>query len=157
MIHTNTPLVVNYIFHLKPKSHTDAGYIRPDSACKRVAAVWLRVDPCRSWNVRHCPWGSGRPTRQSGDRRIYALVVSVRRCHVTNLLSGNARWVEEDRQAVQLHNCCGALDGKKIAIQCHRRCGSLYYNYKGHYSIILMALFDADYKCIWAEVGIKAP
>ncbi|XP_041369872.1 putative nuclease HARBI1 [Gigantopelta aegis] len=53
----------------------------------------------------------------------------------------------------QLHNCVGALDGKHIAIQCPRRGGSLYYNYKGYHTIILMALVDADYKFIWAEVG----
>ncbi|XP_041374148.1 putative nuclease HARBI1 [Gigantopelta aegis] len=53
----------------------------------------------------------------------------------------------------QLHNCVSALDGKHIAMQCPRRGGSLYYNYKGYHSIILMALVDADYKFIWAEVG----
>ena len=53
----------------------------------------------------------------------------------------------------QLHNCVGALDGKHIAIQCPPRGGPLYYNYKGYHSVILMALVDADYKFIWAEVG----
>ena len=33
------------------------------------------------------------------------------------------------------------------------KCGSLYYNYKGYFSVILMALVDANYKFIWVSVG----
>ena len=48
---------------------------------------------------------------------------------------------------------CGTLGGKHVACRCPPKTGSMYYNYKGFYSVVLMALVDADYKFIWADVG----
>jgi hypothetical protein len=41
---------------------------------------------------------------------------------------------------------CGALNSKHVSCRCPPKSGSLYYNYKGFYSFVLMALVDADYK-----------
>ena len=34
-------------------------------------------------------------------------------------------------------NCCGSLDGKHIMITSPAKSGTLYYNYKGHFSLNL--------------------
>lgn len=60
---------------------------------------------------------------------------------------------EKFGQKWQMWNVIGALDGKHIAIKCPPRSGSLFYNYKGFHSIVLLALVDAEYRFLYVDIG----
>lgn len=70
--------------------------------------------------------------------------------------SSKEEWKEVAQQFQnrwQFINCGGALDGKHIRIVRPPHSGAMYYNYKGFYSIVLMALVNADYKFMWLDIG----
>ena len=54
-----------------------------------------------------------------------------------------------------LPNVIGSVDGKHIRMKCPAKSGSLYYNYKGYYSVILLAVVDSEYKFVYADVGAE--
>lgn len=52
-----------------------------------------------------------------------------------------------------LPHCVGSIDGKHVRIKCPANSGTMFYNYKQFFSIVLQAVADANYKFLTIEVG----
>lgn len=59
----------------------------------------------------------------------------------------------EFQQRWNFPNALGCLDGKHVRVRCPNKSGSLYYNYKDFFSIVLMALVGPTYKFMAVDIG----
>lgn len=50
-------------------------------------------------------------------------------------------------------NCVGAIDGKHVRVRCPPHSGSAFFNYKDFFSIVLLAIVDANCKYVAIDVG----
>ena len=65
-------------------------------------------------------------------------------------------WKQISNDFLNLWNlplCLGAIDEKQCVINCPPKSGSSFYNYKGSFSIVLMAVADASYMFTFVDVG----
>ena len=70
--------------------------------------------------------------------------------------SSEAEWVkiaEQIEAKWQFPHAVGAIDGKHIDIQAPSNTGSQYFNYKKHFSIVLLAIADGNAKFIAFDLG----
>lgn len=52
-------------------------------------------------------------------------------------------------------NCLGAIDGKHVVIQCPVNTSTEFFNYKGTFSVVLLALVDARYCFTFVDIGCQ--
>lgn len=50
-------------------------------------------------------------------------------------------------------NCVAGVDGKHICIFYSKKSGSLFFNYKDYFSIVLLAMVDANCIFLFVDVG----
>jgi hypothetical protein len=65
-------------------------------------------------------------------------------------------WAEKSQEFLDIWQYpfgLAALDGKHVVVSAFKKSGSLFYNYKGTFSIILFALVDANYRFLFVDIG----
>jgi hypothetical protein len=94
----------------------------------------------------------GRATVHSILLETCSTIWSVLSKEYVKSLSSPEDWIQISRDFLlkwNFPNCIGAIDGKHIVIQAPKNSGSTHYNYKGTFSVVLMAVRDANYS--WEE------
>lgn len=63
------------------------------------------------------------------------------------------RYAQEFNVIWNFPNCIAAVDGKHCCIQAPPNSGSQFFNYKKFFSVVLLAMFDANYNFIAVDIG----
>ena len=60
---------------------------------------------------------------------------------------------EEFHKVWNMPHVIGCIDGNHVRVECPKRSGSIYHNCKGFFSIVLMAICDANYCFTLFDLG----
>ncbi|XP_030834499.1 uncharacterized protein LOC115921298 [Strongylocentrotus purpuratus] len=96
----------------------------------------------------------GKETIQKFVPDVARAVVDEYATEVISLPTTNEGWLEvagDFEARWNLPHCLGGYDGKHIRLQKPNKSGSLYFNYKQFFSVVLMALVDSKYQFLWID------
>ena len=98
----------------------------------------------------------GRSTVSGIIRETCSALSTVLQPEYVKAPSSEEDWRDISKEFEKIWNfphCIGAIDGKHIVIQAPSLSGSYHYNYKGTYSVVLLAICDAHYRFTIVDVG----
>ena len=142
---------------LEPRLARQAtNYRAPISVVEKLALTIRYLATGESYTSLSCQFMVGRSTISKFLPEVCRAIQDeftreYLRCHTTP-----DEWKEletEFRIRWNVPHALGALDGKHVALKKPKNSGALYHNYKGFFSIVMLALVDGQYKFRWVDVG----
>lgn len=141
--------------HLYPKLVHAATHLEPIGARHRLAIFLRYVGHGGTRTQISGEFEIGSSTASKIVREVAAAIIDV--LHATAFpRPTRSTWMAAlsgFKRSMNYPAAIGALDGKHIACVRPSGSGSTYYNNKGFYSIVLLAIVDADYRCIIYDLG----
>ncbi|KAJ8897420.1 hypothetical protein PR048_002766 [Dryococelus australis] len=95
--------------------------------------------------------------RKNMTHAVCRLVVDVLVVFVFHIPATGKEWLETSHQFEsmwQFTNCVGCMDGKHVLVNKPPGSGSLFYNYKGTFSVVLFAVVNANYEFMYVHSGV---
>lgn len=128
----------------------------PISAGERLAVTLRYLASMESQQSLSFSYRIGKSTVSSIIKEtcdaLYTVLAPVYLCPPTS----HADWkkiANKFEETWNLPHVVGALDGKHIRIRCPAETGTLFHNYKGFFSLVLLAACDADYCFTVIDIG----
>ena len=106
----------------------------------------------------HYTWRTGHSTISKFLPQVCQAIIDVYSPIYMKLPNTTAEWLaiaDDNLRLWNYPNCLGSIDGRHVRIRKPPHSGSLYYNYKGYTSIILMAIADGKYRFIYVNIGAE--
>ncbi|KAJ8343120.1 hypothetical protein SKAU_G00330480 [Synaphobranchus kaupii] len=135
---------------------------RADTTYRQAIPQAERLAICLRFLATGDSYRSIASSYRTGISTVASIVPSVARAIWSSLVANYMPVPREEdwcaiaegfRQRWNFPNCMGSIDGKHMVIQAPPNSGSAYHNYKGTFSIVLLAVVDARYLFRVVDVG----
>ncbi|KAK3108095.1 hypothetical protein FSP39_001045 [Pinctada imbricata] len=146
--------ILQRIEHRMNKRATN--FRRPLEAGLKIAVTLRHIASGDKYSSLQYNFRCGRSTITKFVPEVCRAIVDEFKDEVISCPTTSEEWrkiSDEFYRRWNVPHACGAIDGKHVSIRCPPNSGSMFYNYKGFYSIVLLGLVDADYKFLWVDCG----
>ena len=126
----------------------DTNFRKAISAGERLAVTLRFLASGESQQLLSFAYLIGKSTLSRIIRETYDAIFEALAGEYLHPPSSTEEWeniARDFQETWNLSHVVGAIDGKHIRIQCPKQSGTLFHNYKGFFSFVLLAICDARY------------